>query len=231
VHVVKPEKNAAAVRQDRKRRVLAIVGDTQVGLWLVRSLSRNGLTVHAIVNSPQGQSAHSRYAASAWMLDSRPHEPGFAAEILQLASELDVGAIMPVSEGYHNALISLRDQLAEKDIHLFSPSREAFDKATDKDFIHALCTELGVPVAREMRLDELMADGAAGELQPRIAGSRYGETAQSHRLRGYRRGPVPLRSADGQVYLSGGQSPLQRRPADGDPGRLRSAVSAVAKPF
>lgn len=157
--IVKTLAARVADRHDRKRNVLAIVGDTQVGLWLVRSLARNGLVVHAIVNSPQGQSAHSRYSASAWTLDSRPHEPAFAEEILRLADELDVGSIMPVSEGYHNRLISLREQLDEKDIHLFSPSREAFDKATDKDFMHALCTELGVPVARGMCLDELMRDG------------------------------------------------------------------------
>jgi predicted ATP-grasp superfamily ATP-dependent carboligase len=116
------------------------------------------LTVHAIVNTPQGQSAHSRYAASAWMLDTRPGETGFADEIGLLARQLDVGAIMPVSEGYHNALISLRDQF-EPEIHIFSPSRESFDKATDKDYMQSLCLELGVPVARGMRLDQLMTAG------------------------------------------------------------------------
>lgn len=153
------------VQSDRRRRVLAIAGDTQVGLWVVRSLARNGLTVHAVVNTPEGQSAHSRFSASAWMLQNRPSAPGFADEILGLARHLDVGSIMPVSEGYHNALIRLRDRLSEADVHLFSPSREAFDKATDKDFMHALCLELGVPVARGMRLDELMADGRGEALK------------------------------------------------------------------
>ncbi len=147
------------VQPDRRRRVLAIVGDTQVGLWVVRSLARNGLTVHAIVNSTQGQSAHSRYSASAWTLDTRPNDAGFADEILRLAEQLDVGSIMPVSEGYHNQLISQRDRLAAMDMHLFSPSREAFDKATDKDFVHQLCLDLNIPVARGMCLDELMEKG------------------------------------------------------------------------
>jgi predicted ATP-grasp superfamily ATP-dependent carboligase len=147
------------LQSDRRRRVLAIVGDTQVGLWVVRSMARNGLTVHAIVNSPEGQSAHSHYSASAWLLDSRPSDAGFVDEIMALAKELDVGSIMPVSEGYHNRLIFVRDKLAGNGIHLFSPSREAFDKATDKDYMHALCLELGVPVAKGMRFDELMADG------------------------------------------------------------------------
>ena len=111
---------------DRNRRVLAIVGDTQVGLWVVRSLARNGLEVHAITNTVHGQSAHSRYSTSAWLLDNNPSMVGFADEILGLAKKLDVGSIMPVSEGFHNSLISIRDRLDAADIHLFSPSRECF---------------------------------------------------------------------------------------------------------
>jgi len=113
-------------QSDRNRRVLAIVGDTQVGLWVVRSLARNGLEVHAIVNTIHGQSAHSRYSTSAWLLDTNPSLPDFSDEILQLADQLNVGSIMPVSEGFHNGLISIRDRLDLANIHLFSPSREIF---------------------------------------------------------------------------------------------------------
>ena len=128
--------NRNRTQTDRRRRVLAIVGDTQVGLWVVRSLARNGLEVHAITNTIQGQSAHSRYSTSSWLLEHRPDSPGFADEIMQLAGQLDVASIMPVSEGFHNNLISMREQLDAEDIHLFSPSRENFDKATDKDYVH-----------------------------------------------------------------------------------------------
>jgi predicted ATP-grasp superfamily ATP-dependent carboligase len=160
---VKPvRKNPVA--KDWHRRVLAIVGDTQVGLWVVRSLARNGITVHAVVNSRQGQAAHSRYSASAWTLDTRPGDTEFASEIKALAGRLQVGSIMPVSEGYHNALIDLRHRF-EPEIHIFSPSRDAFDKATDKDFMQALCVELGVPVAKGMRLDQLMAAGPGEALR------------------------------------------------------------------
>ncbi len=151
------EKNDA----ERKRSVLAIVGDTQVGLWVVRSLARNGLAVHAVVNTREGQSAHSRFSASAWMLDGRPGQEGFIDEIKELARQLGVGSIMPVSEGYHNALIAMRDEF-EPDVHIFSPSRESFDKATDKDYMQELCVKLGVPVARGMRLDQLIGDVGEG---------------------------------------------------------------------
>ena len=156
--------NPSLIDPDRRRRVLAIVGDTQVGLWVVRSMARNGLTVHAIVNSAEGQSAHSRYSASAWTLENRPSQAGFADEIEELVRKLDVGSIMPVSEGYHNALIAVRERF-EPEVHLFSPSREQFDKSTDKDYLQILCAELGIPVAKGMCLDELMDRHGGSALQ------------------------------------------------------------------
>lgn len=152
------------VHADRRRRVLAIVGDTQVGLWVVRNLARRGLTVHAVVQSAQGQAAHSRFSASAWTLDSRPRDATFGDEIERLARELGVGSIMPISEGHHSALIDLRQRF-EPDVHIFSPSREGFDKATDKDYLQSLCEKLGIPVARGACLDQLMARGAEGSLR------------------------------------------------------------------
>jgi predicted ATP-grasp superfamily ATP-dependent carboligase len=71
---------------------------------------------------------------------------------------------MPISEGYHKVLIAMRERL-EPDVHIFSPSRESFDKATDKDFMHSLCLKMDVPVARGMRFDQLMADGKGDALQ------------------------------------------------------------------
>jgi predicted ATP-grasp superfamily ATP-dependent carboligase len=179
--------NSRRVQSDRRRRVLAIVGDTQVGLWVVRSMARNGLEVHAITNTIHGQSAHSRYPASSWLLKNKPHQDGFADEIIGLATQLDVGSIMPVSEGFHNALISLRDRLDAADIHLFSPSRECFDKATDKDYLHELCQKLGIPVAKGMRLDEFMAKGPESTLEyPLVLRTRKQNVSD---------GKVPLKAA------------------------------------
>jgi len=120
-------------------------------------------------------------------LDSRPHENSFADEILSLVDELDVGSIMPVSEGYHNGLISLCGELDKRDVHLFSPSRETFDKATDKDYLQTLCLELGIPVARGMRLDELMAQAYESVLQfPLVLRTRRQNVAA---------GKVPVKAA------------------------------------
>ena len=143
------------------RRVLAIVGDSQVGLATLRSLARNGLTTFAICNSPQGQSAHSRYCAGAWMMDRSPDALPPEEQVETLAKELQVGSVMPISESLHKALIQNRERF-EPDIHVFSPEAECFAKATDKAYLHGLCEELGIPVAKGLTLDQLMAaDGKA----------------------------------------------------------------------
>ncbi len=145
----------------RSRRVLAIVGDTQVGLWVVRSLGRHGLTVFSVCASHRGLAAHSKYSCGAWAIESSPTSPAFLDEVESLARELDVGSIMTIAEGYHQALIAGRDRF-EPDIRVLSPPAEAFAKATDKHFMHGLCERLGVPVAKGTTLDRLMEAGGDG---------------------------------------------------------------------
>ena len=158
VKLLKRPRSSAVTDGPKSRRILALCGDTQVGLWLVRSLARGGLKVFAVCRSPQGQSAHSRYASGAWITETSPSANGFIDEIEQLARALDVGSVMTISEGYHAVLIAARSRF-EPDIHLFCPSQECFDKATDKDYMQRLCVKLGVPVARGTTLDKLMAAG------------------------------------------------------------------------
>ncbi len=159
MRVILPPRRSGAGPIPKFRRVLAIVGDTQVGLWVVRSLGRAGLTVYAVCRSANGQAAHSRYSAGAWAVNAPPNEPAFIDEIEHLARSLDVGSIMTISEGYHLALIAARDRF-EPHIHVFSPPTECFEKAIDKDYMQRLCSKLGVPVARGTTLDELMAGRA-----------------------------------------------------------------------
>ncbi len=139
----------------RSRRVLAIVGDTQVGLWTVRSLGRAGLRVFAVCASDRGLPARSRYASGAWVIEVGPDAPSWIEQIETLARELDVGSILTIAESYHAVLIRERERF-EPGIHVFSPPAHCFRKATDKDTMHNLCERLGVPVARGTTLDALM---------------------------------------------------------------------------
>ena len=129
-----------------------------MGLATLRSLAKNGLTAYAVCNTPQGQSAHSRYCAGAWMWDQSPDGPSNLDQLLWLARELNVGSVMPIAESLHKALIQNRHRF-EPEIHVFSPEAEQFEKATDKAYLHGLCEQLGIPVARGMMLDRLMAAG------------------------------------------------------------------------
>ncbi len=162
MEVLKPPRTDAA--GDRSRRILAVVGDMQVGLWVLRNLSRRGLTVFCVCRSANGLPVHSRYAGGAFRLESRPSDSGFADELRGLATDLSVGSILPIAESYHRALIVARDRF-EPDIHVFSPQAEAFRKATDKDYMHKLALNLGVPAARGMTAAELMAAPASARLR------------------------------------------------------------------
>ena len=152
--LLKPPQTAALTRTPRRRRVLALCGDTQVGLWMVRSLGSGGLKPFAVCVSPNGLAAHSRYAAGAWMVEHPARHPDFIDELLTLARRLNVGSIITISETYHSVLIANR-RLFEPDIRLLSPGADQFAKATDKDFMYRLCLSLGVPVARGSTLDKI----------------------------------------------------------------------------
>ncbi|HUT56383.1 MAG TPA: ATP-grasp domain-containing protein [Phycisphaerae bacterium] len=164
---MKPIRTANRRKPDpapRARRVLALVGDTQVGLWVVRSLGRAALQVFTVCHTEHSLPAHSRYSAGAWRLETIPRGAGFADEIESLARELNVGSIMVISESYHDALIRCRDRF-EPDIHVFSPAAECFAKAIDKGYMNKTAQRLGVPVARGTTLDRLMSGTSRPSLQ------------------------------------------------------------------
>ena len=63
----------------------------------------------------------------------------------------------------------------------------AFDKATDKDYVHQLCLDLDIPVASGMCLDELMEQGPESTLSyPLVLRTRKQNIAG---------GKVPLKAA------------------------------------
>jgi predicted ATP-grasp superfamily ATP-dependent carboligase len=152
-----PLKEGASTRSAAYRRVLIVGGDTQVGLWVLRSLARSGLEVFCTCTNDHGLAGHSRYCSGAWVSEASAARSCLAGEIEDLAQMIGVGSIMTVAESYHRSLIQHRDRF-EPDIYLFSPPAEVFTKATDKNYLHILCSRLGIPVALGMTLDNLMTD-------------------------------------------------------------------------
>jgi predicted ATP-grasp superfamily ATP-dependent carboligase len=156
MRMIRSVRAAAPAELGRSRRILAVVGDTQVGLWVVRSLGRAGLTVFSVCRSEHGLPAYSRYSCGAWQSEKTPRDAGFAEEVLSLARELNVGSIMTIAESYHAVLMRERRRF-EPDIRLFSPPADCFSKATDKGYLHETARRLGIPVAGGMTLDRLMS--------------------------------------------------------------------------
>jgi predicted ATP-grasp superfamily ATP-dependent carboligase len=156
---IRPPTPRAGFRTPPERRVLALVGNTQVGLWAARSLGRAGLDVFAVCTSDHGLPAHSRYIRGAWRIEAGPGDAQFPDEIEGLIRETGAGSIIGIAESYHRALIACRDRF-EPGVRVLSPPADPYAKATDKDFMHGLCRELGVPVARGTTLDHLMAGKA-----------------------------------------------------------------------
>jgi coenzyme F420 hydrogenase subunit beta len=143
----------------RSHRVLALMPDSQTGLAIVRALGQRGLKVFSVCHPPWGGYspvvAHSRYCSGCWTIECEPRASQLAAELAALARQLDIGSIMPMMEPHVSNLVCNR-RYFEQDIHLFVPPTESFQKAVDKDYMHRLCIQLGVPVARGTTLDKLM---------------------------------------------------------------------------
>lgn len=155
----------------RIKRVLVLAKDDLIGLWMVRSLGMNGLTVFSVCQTALGLAGKSRYSSGAWYGNVDTPSESDIDQVASLAKQLDVGSIMPLSEQCHLALIQRRSDF-EPDIHLFCPPAEALDKAADKDFMHGLCVDLGIPVARGMTFDKLMRDGGEGLRFPVVLRTR-----------------------------------------------------------
>ncbi len=144
----------------RSHRVLAILPDNPAGLAVVRCLGQRGLAVFIACHPPWGGRkpilGHSRYCSGSWTLDVGPTSPELIEEVRALAVQLDVGSIMPMMEPHVCTLVRHRECFPE-DVHLFIPPAESFEKAADKDYMHRLCMQLSVPIARGTTLDKLMS--------------------------------------------------------------------------
>ena len=222
-----PRRECAAPRD---RRVVAVCGDSQVGLSMLRSLARGGLTVYAVCKSAAGQAAHSRYCAGAWMFDRAPDAPPPAEQLLALATSLDAGSVMPIAEHHHQGLIENRHRF-EPGIHVFSPPAECFEKATDKAYLHGLCEQLGIAVARGTTLDKLrglsqFSRPGENAPQPLNAEGRENGTVPFSGTIGGLRFPLVLRTSR-QNEPGTGRAPWKAAYATG-PKRLRELYEQVA---
>jgi len=157
VKVIKVPKTKVVDLVPPSHRVLLMGADSQVGLWVARSLGRAGLEVFCLLSKANGITGYSRYCSGAWLMDRSVNDSSFIEGIEKLARQLKVGSIMTIAGSYHLALIRHRE-LFEPEIHLFTSTAESFARATDKEYLHELARKLEIPVARGTTLDEIMSD-------------------------------------------------------------------------
>ena len=155
--VIKVPKTKVVDPVPPSHRVLLMGADSQVGLWVARSLGRAGLEVFCLLSKANGITGYSRYCSGAWLMDRSVNDSSFIEGIEKLARQLKVGSIMTIAGSYHLALIRHRE-LFEPEIHLFTSTAESFARATDKEYLHELARKLEIPVARGTTLDEIMSD-------------------------------------------------------------------------
>lgn len=99
--VIKSTKSRSSGENSSSRRILRISDNSQIGLWVVRSLGRSGLTVFNLCCSHDDLAGFSRYVTGAWLLDIQAASSKYVEAVFEYATKLDVGSIMTVGEESH----------------------------------------------------------------------------------------------------------------------------------
>ncbi len=145
------------------RATLVVADNSQIGLWVVRSLGCAGLAVNVLAREITDPAAVSRYADGVWLMQMQAADPDYGRTVFDYAARIGAGSVMTIGEGSHNALITYRDR-EQPEAHLFSPPRQVFDRALDKHALMKTCETLGIPVARGMMLEQAVTSGAGCDL-------------------------------------------------------------------
>jgi len=153
---LRPPRTEQGTKKSSRQTVLVVADNSQIGLWVVRSLGSAGLEVHVLACDATDPAADSTYAEGVWIMNVQAKDPAYGPTVFEYASRVGAGSVMTVAEASHNALIAFRDQ-THPCIHLFSPPADVFQRALDKHALMQTCEKLGIPVARGMTLSELTA--------------------------------------------------------------------------
>ena len=69
LEVIKPPTTRTRQEDSRAKTILTISDSSQIGLWVVRSLGRAGLTVCNLCSSRDDLAGYSRYVDGAWLFN------------------------------------------------------------------------------------------------------------------------------------------------------------------
>ena len=144
------------MHQINQNRVLVLGDDMRIFLAVVRSLGRAGLEVHAIPFESDAPALTSKYVKVVHRLPLFATAPeAWTAGLLGLLHKGAYDMVIPCDDRAILALDLNRDCFAGHRIAI--PNPKMMDLLFDKERTHALCETLGIPVVKELRLDESAA--------------------------------------------------------------------------
>lgn len=138
------------------RKVLILGGDAGAVLFtIVRSLGRQGIEVHSAWGRPAAIAHRSRYLTRTW--DLSPYDPGddrWKPALIDLVAGERFDLVIPCDDP---SLLPLQAHRAELEGHgRFCPLDDsAFEATSSKAKTYELAVELGLPVPRQARIEDL----------------------------------------------------------------------------
>lgn len=135
-------------------RVLVLGDDMRIFLSVCRALGRAGKAVHVVPFDAGSPALKSRYIAAVHRVPGYLEHPAeWLAAIRELISVYGFDLIIPCTDP---AIIALdRNRVALGDQRLAIPAAANMEIFFDKETTHSTCRQIGVPVLKALRLDEL----------------------------------------------------------------------------
>lgn len=125
--------------------VLVANGDTAIGLAVIRSLARHGVTTHTSIGDPQGLGQYSRYTAGILRLPRHIDEA--VKMIADYCRTNRITHVLAISEPSIIFLNKYRD-LFEPSVRLLVPPQEIFNRALYKDQTFEIAKRCGIRVPK-----------------------------------------------------------------------------------
>ncbi len=140
-------------------RVLVTDGEQRAALAVVRSLGRAGFSPLVAENRNGSLAGVSRFARGRFAVPDALAAPDrFAEAIADLARELDVDVVLPITDASVLAILAVRDRLGRAVVPF--PSLEAFRRISDKQLVHAEASEVGLAVPAQCTVADRAAAAA-----------------------------------------------------------------------
>ena len=147
------------------RIVLVTDGEQRAALAVVRSLGRNGHTVHVCSVRGASLAGASRFCRSESRVPDALADPaGYTEAVEALIHDVGADTLIPIAEPALLALLSRRERFP--DVLLPFPDLETFRRISDKALLLSRAAELGIAVPAQTGLASASDPAAAGLVFP-----------------------------------------------------------------